>query len=299
MGVVPLAVVVEKERGRTFLPFGDLDAALISKLVDDASARTRDRAPHEEGRGTFAGNAQGRYYGFKTFADYFTLRQLVAMVTFGDLVSEAIERARRDAAASGLPDDDQCIEAGGAGARAYAEGIGTYLAFALDRLADYNCSLSRWVASGEQIKGLFGRQSIPIVWDFAEANVLGPKGITWLNQVKFVSDGLEATHTHGRRSGQVVQRDVAGDPRLGAPVVLSTDPPYYDNISYADLSDFFYVLLRRSLKPAYPQLFSTASDTEGSGADRVALSFWRGQGEGEGALRIGFQIGLRESSPAH
>jgi putative DNA methylase len=257
MGVVPLAVVVEKERGRTFLPFGDLDAAHISKLVGDAAAKIRDRVPHEEGRGTFAGNAQGRYYGFKTFADYFTLRQLVAMVTFGDLVSEAISRARRDAAAAGLPDDDKCIEAGGAGARAYAEGMGTYLAFALDRLADYNCSLSRWVASGEQIKGLFGRQSIPIVWDFAEANVLGPKGITWLNQVKFVSDGLEATHTHGRRSGQVVQRDVAGDPSLGATVVLSTDPPYYDNIGYADLSDFFYVWLRRSLKPAYPQLFST------------------------------------------
>ncbi|HZY70855.1 MAG TPA: DUF1156 domain-containing protein [Thermoplasmata archaeon] len=249
IGTQLMAVVAEVDRGRVYLsPTQEHEkAAEVATPVDVPESELPEQAL----------SFRVQLYGMTKHRDLFTSRQLTSLATLSDLVRKAIERAQRDSVVAGLPDDDIGIEAGGGGARAYAEAVGTYLAFAVDRLADYNCSLTRWKASGEQQMGLFGRQAIPMVWDFAEANVLGSKGISWANQVKYVSEALEATATSGRQPGQAVQRDVAGDSRLTAPVVLSTDPPYYDNIGYADLSDFFYVWLRRSLKTAYPQLFST------------------------------------------
>ncbi len=256
LGVELMAVVAEGPKGRAYLPPdpSTTPALRVDELAVVEAARSGFLAGSTPERLT-GGTCYG--YGLTSWGKLFTDRQLLALITLSDLVKAAIQRVRADAAAAGLPNDDKCIEAGGVGARAYAEAVGTYLSLALDRMADYNCGLSRWKASGEQQMQLFGRQAIPMVWDFAESNVFGSRGITWGNQVKYVADALEATFADGGASGKCAQRDVAGDPGLATPVVVSTDPPYYGNIGYADLSDFFYCWLRRSLKEAYPQLFST------------------------------------------
>jgi putative DNA methylase len=196
-------------------------------------------------------------YGLKTYRDLFNPRQLVALTTLSDLVIEAIQLVRHQAVAANLSDDEVHFTDGGSEALAYAEAVGTYLALALDRLADFNCALSRWKPSGEQQMQLFGRQAIPMVWDFAEANVLGGTGITWRNQVGYVAKALERITFHDPKTCAVSQRDVVTADFGSKAVIISTDPPYYDNIGYADLSDFFYVWLRRTLGKAYPDLFST------------------------------------------
>jgi putative DNA methylase len=174
-------------------------------------------------------------YGLPLFRDLFTPRQLVALTTFSDLVGEARQRAIADGAS---PDR--------------AGAIATYLGFGVSRLSDICNSLCRWETSKTQVRNLFGRQAIPMVWDFAEPNVFaeaaGDYGVSLDNLCK----ALEATPARGR--ARVVQLDATNITEHSA---FSTDPPYYDNIGYADLSDFFYVWLRRSLGKIYPDLFST------------------------------------------
>lgn len=288
--VVPLAVVANGKRGRVYLGAGATPSAPLRPeeydlLREFRSGPLSGPVPQRLTGGTCYG------YGLTTWGALFTDRQLLALVTLSNLVKEAIQRARHDAVAAGLTDDNVCLEDGGTGARAYGEAVGTYLTLAVDRLADYNCSLSRWKASGEQQMQLFGRQAIPMIWDFAEANVFGSKGITWAHQVEYVADALEATLTNGGPPGQVVQRDVAGDPRLSTTMVLSTDPPYYDNIGYADLSDFFYVWLRGSLKGAYPQLFSTLLTPK---AQELVAAPYRFEGDKEKAKEH-FESGFRSA----
>ncbi|MBI3768224.1 MAG: DUF1156 domain-containing protein [Deltaproteobacteria bacterium] len=195
-------------------------------------------------------------YGLTRYGDLFTRRQLVALDTFSDLVHDARERVKCDALAAGLPDGDR-LAAGGAGANAYADAVSVYLAFAIDRLADYNSSLATWKPSGEQVMQTYKRQALPMTWDFPESNVLASSAICWKNAVKYTADNLEATARHRMcYPGSAGQLDAARQhTSLGK--VVSTDPPYYDNIGYADLSDFFYVWLRRSLKTVFPDLFAT------------------------------------------
>jgi putative DNA methylase len=229
-------------------------------------------------------------YGMRTFADLFTSRQLVALTTFSDLVSEARERvladmlgapssrrlsSSQDMAAETaetavgttalpemtlrghtLPDkaDSVSLDDGGTGATAYADAVATYLASGVSRLSDICNALCRWEVSKTQVRNLFGRQAIPMVWDFAEPNIFadaaGDFGVSLGNLAK----ALEATPSKG--IGKVKQLD-STDLKKSASLVFSTDPPYYDNIGYADLSDFFYVWLRRSLKKIYPDILST------------------------------------------
>jgi len=181
----------------------------------------------------------------------------VALSTFSDLVSEARARICLDAIAAGLPDNNHGIDAGGTGATAYAEAVSVYLAFANSRLADYNSSVATWKPSGEQVMQTFKRQAIQMTWDFPESNIMGDTAISWQNAVKYSADNLTATS--GRLvaiPGTVSQAD-AQTQRIAHNKIISTDPPYYDNIPYADLSDFFYVWLRRSLKPVFPNIFAT------------------------------------------
>jgi putative DNA methylase len=132
-----------------------------------------------------------------------------------------------------------------------------YLAFAIDRLADYNSSVATWKPSGEQVMQTFKRQALPMTWDFPESNVLGHSAICWKNAVKYAADNLLATASqHAVKAGFAEQHD-ASSQSTSLDKVISTDPPYYDNIGYADLSDFFYVWLRRALKPVFPDLFAT------------------------------------------
>ncbi len=193
-------------------------------------------------------------YGFPTFGDLFTPRQLVALTTFSDLVTEATHQIQQDAVTGGLPDDDCPLRDGGTGARAYAEAVGLYLALGVDRLADYQSSISTWIVSLQAIRNTFARQAIPMTWDFAEGNPLSSSTGSFASLLRWIEKALTATLSVAR--GKAIQADASAQ-QLTSGKVISTDPPYYDNIGYADLSDFFYVWLRRALKPSFPALFGT------------------------------------------
>jgi putative DNA methylase len=193
-------------------------------------------------------------YGMTKFLDLFTPRQLVALTTFSDLVGEARDLIRRDAIAAGLPDDDVSLEEGGTGAQAYADAVALYLGFAVDKMTDRNSSICGWDSSRDSIRGVFGRQAIPMVWDYAESVAIGRSAGSFVNALDQCFRVLAELPVKG--SGISRQCD-ANIQAISSAKFVSTDPPYYDNIGYADLSDFFYVWLRRSLKAVFPSLFST------------------------------------------
>jgi putative DNA methylase len=195
-------------------------------------------------------------YGLTTWGDLFTRRQLVALTTFSDLVSEATERARDDAAAVGLVDDHIPLRDGGTGATAYAEALATYLAFSVSKATDRNTALCVWENRMDRLRGTFGRQALPMVWDFVETNPLAGAGGDIYGTAHSLSEVLDKLVSGGR--GTARQSDAQS--QVGSTdKVVSTDPPYYDNIGYADLSDFFYMWLRRSLRGTFPDLFSTVA----------------------------------------
>jgi putative DNA methylase len=194
-------------------------------------------------------------YGMTKWSDLFTPRQLVALTTFSDLVLQARERVKLDAVAAGLLDDGRPLAAGGTAAVAYADGLAVYLAFVLSKTSDYNCELVPWYTKEDRPGHLFSKQAIPMVWDFAELNPLCEVGGAFVASTKIVADALGGC-SDGSVPGRVRQIDAASL-STDSMCVFSTDPPYYDNIGYADLSDYFYVWLRRTLKPVFPDLFAT------------------------------------------
>ncbi len=238
MGAQLLAIVAEGARRRIYLaPTREhervvLDARPQWKPDNDLIGKCRDQLP---------------LYGMDTFADLFTSRQLVALTTFSDLIGEARQRVIADAQMAGFD---------AVSAREYADAVATYLAFVLDRVARFNNTTCPWVPSNEKIMHSFARQAIPMVWDYAEANILQATVGGWETCLDYQMSCLEKLNPSVHDKGTAVQSDAT---RLmqDHPVIVSTDPPYYDNIAYADLSDFFYVWLRRSLGHIYPDLFST------------------------------------------
>jgi putative DNA methylase len=248
LGARLMAVVVEGHRGRVYL-------SPIDEMGDVAASALPSWKPDTPCRGTFASNAQGRRYGFNVFGDYFTNRQLLALTVFSDLVAEVREKVRLDAAQSGYADDGLGLDVGGLGASSYADSIATCLALATDKSADYNSSLCGWISSGETLRSTFGRQAISMSWDYCEANIIGEATGSFLSVVGQMQKSLALAPAIG--GGQIVQFDAQRVDIAGK--VVSTDPPYYDNISYADLSDFFYVWLRRSARSIFPSLFATVA----------------------------------------
>lgn len=253
MGARLMAIVAEGSRGRVYLdPTDDMEAI--------AKSAAPGWAPDTPCRGTFASNALGRRYGFNVFGDYFTARQLVALSTLSDLVSEAGDQIRSDAVNAGMPDDGVGLEAGGTGATAYAEGVATYLAFAASRAYDYGCSISTWRPKDSAMRSGMSKQAVPMTWDFAEGNPFGESSAGFVECANVVSKVVATSLApFDSNPGHAMQRNAAGafpDGWRKMPVI-STDPPYYDNIGYADLSDFFYVCMRRILRGQFPGLFST------------------------------------------
>lgn len=185
---------------------------------------------------------------------WFTPRQLVALTTFSDLVQEARNKAIADAKAAGMTDDGLGIDAGGNSATAYGDALAVYLTFAINKLADRGSTICSWDSSRSSTRNTFGRQAIPMTWDFAEPNPLSESTGNFMGGIGWANDVLSRMGPPS--DGFVVQQDAATQ-AISSEKVISTDPPYYDNIGYADLSDFFYVWMRRSLKAFYPDLFST------------------------------------------
>jgi putative DNA methylase len=194
-------------------------------------------------------------YGLARWADLFTNRQLLALTTFSDLVMEARERVLHDALAIGVLAGDG-LESGGTGAEAYADAVATYLGIGVSRYTNFMNRLCQWRpdAGKEQVGHLFARQAIPMTWDFAESNPQSNSAGGWLPAFRFIPKALESLPSW-EVAGHVAQADAAS--ASTREMAISTDPPYYDNIGYSDLSDFFYVWLRRSLRSIHPDLLST------------------------------------------
>ncbi len=264
MGARLMAIVAAGDRGRVYLaptPEHEEVVALAEPAWKPDQLMNRDTRDLVSGRG----------YGFFTWADLFTPRQLVALTTFSDLVGEARERVKNDmlgsrasrprrgqdalAPKAAAPQgDDAPLREGGTGATAYAEAVGVYLAFALSKISNIGSSLASWMNDRGAFRETFARQAIPMVWDFAEANPFADAGgslETALDKGAMVINAFPALN-----AGSGGQFDAANQ-TISTDKLISTDPPYYDNIGYADLSDFFYVWLRRAVRSIYPELFST------------------------------------------
>jgi len=200
-------------------------------------------------------NFQTPNYGMSSYAELFSNRQLVALTTLSDLVKEVEMQVEADSIEAGLHNDRVPLSKGGCGAKAYSQAIATYLAFAVDRQANYSSTLNAW--GGEFIVQTFGRQAVPMVWDYAESNPFSNSTGCWTGAVNWVALAMERLPINSESiNGFATQHDAQSDINLRN-IVVSTDPPYYDNIIYADLADYFYIWMRRSLKDIYPDLFKT------------------------------------------
>jgi putative DNA methylase len=249
MGVRLMAIVAEGTRGRVYLaPLAEHEASALK-------AKPEWKPEGEIAKRMTGGNCTP--YGLTTWGHLFTPRQLVALTTFSDLVGEAMQQVRFDALEAGRPDDSRPLRDGGIGAAAYADSVATYLGCAVSRMANYSSSLCVWSShpKDELAKQVFLRQALAMTWDFAETNPYSSAGGTLDVNIRYLLKAIERLPgMGGGEARQINAIDVAVAGR-----VVSTDPPYYDNIGYADLSDFFYVWLRRSLRGVFPELFATVA----------------------------------------
>ncbi len=265
MGAQMMAIVAEGKKGRIYLPPSEEHERVAASAEPTWAPETellynpRYLTPPN--------------YGFDTFAKLFTPRQLVALTTFSDLVGEAREQVRRDTEVAdvGRPDE-------------YADAVATYLALGVSRLSDICNSLCRWENTKTQVRNLFTRQAVSMLWDFAEndifAEAAGDYGVSLENLVKALAQ------TPAIMPGLVLQKDAAST-SFRSGMMFSTDPPYYDNVPYADLSDFFYAWLRASVKNVYPELMGTLLVPKA--AELVAEPFRHG---GREAAQRFFEEGL-------
>jgi putative DNA methylase len=243
MGQQLMAIVAEGNRTRLYLPpTPEHEAAVCIPRPQDV--------PDQE-LGYHPNDIWTPLYGLKTFASLFTARQLVALTTFSDLVGEARAQSLKDALTAGMPEGDR-LESGGTGAAAYADAVATYLAFVQSKMTNLSSSITTWMSDRGAFRETFARQALPMAWDFAEANVLSDSGGGWLTFLDKVAMVIAALPSG---TGEASQADASNRSFDG--LLISTDPPYYNNIGYSDLSDFFYVWLRRSLRTVYPELLST------------------------------------------
>jgi putative DNA methylase len=244
-----MAIAAEGPRGRVYIQPDDYQ----SGIAESASPTWR---PEQECRGTFGSNAQGRIYGFRTFADYFTPRQLVALNTLSGLIPEARKKVIEDARAAdfsatlGKTDGQASVES-------YADAVAIYLGMALSRHLQFGSTQSTWYVKDQAVKGL-PQQGMTMTWDYCEASPFGDSSANFSRCADIAGDCAAATPAIG--SSLIEQRPAQNGISLGSrPILVSTDPPYYDNVIYADLADFFHVWLRRALRNIFPTLTATVT----------------------------------------
>lgn len=195
-------------------------------------------------------------YGLTTWGDLYTARQIAVLATFAQLITDVRSQIERDAAGAGFADDGQSLHRSGTGARAYAEAVSTYLALAFGRLVDYGSSLATWRSKDNAMRSALAKQALPMTWDFAEGSVFGDSSSGFSECVEAVASVLDVALPGGSgfASQQPAQSALLGG---GRAVLVSTDPPYYNNIGYGELSDFFMAWLRPVLRPLYREVFAT------------------------------------------
>ena len=252
-----MAMVATDSRGRLYIPPTDeaeqvANTSEFKELVSEA--RSGFLSGSTPTRAMITGGVCSAY-GLSSWGHLFTDRQLVALTTFSDLVSEAREKVLADSLAAGMDADTLGLSDGGTGAQAYADAVATYLGLGVGRATDYWSSNATWVSGGGFIRNTFARQAIPMVWDFAEGNPFSAASGNWEDTVMAWIDRVVRGMGAWDTPAAVVQQDAAGETRLADNAIIATDPPYYDNIGYAELSDFFYVWQRRTLRNIWPDLF--------------------------------------------
>jgi putative DNA methylase len=231
-----LAIVTAGKGGRVYLS--------SSEFQEKAAAVTPRAGAPDTDLPTSALGFRIQRYGMIKHRDMFTARQLNSLTVLSDLMRNAYSQILKDATAS--PDAEK-----------YAQAVYLFLNFAIDRCIDFNNSLCRWSSGNEKVMNLFGRSAIPMMWDFAEANILGEGVGGWLTCSNYVAECIETVPVRKLKPGRALQLDATIANWDGTDFLVSTDPPYYDNIGYADLSDIFYIWLRRSLAKEFPDIFST------------------------------------------
>ncbi|MFZ4504460.1 MAG: DUF1156 domain-containing protein [Methylovulum sp.] len=246
MGQKLIAIVAEGVRGRVYLS----PTAEIENIAKQATPEWRPETMLPNNPRDF----KTPNYGMAGFGDLFTPRQLVALTTFSDLAQELREKIKTDALKAGWLDDRKGLDEGGKEARAYADAVAVYLALLVNQVANHSSSACGWNSANSQMRSVFARQAIPMVWDYAESNIFCSSSGSFNNLFERQIKGFAAL---GNQFNAVVFQQEAQTQTISQDKVISTDPPYYDNIGYADLSDFFYVWLRRALRPIYPKLFAT------------------------------------------
>ena len=286
MGTRLMAVVAEGARARVYL-------APTAEMENVATQATPTWKP-ELSLPDDPRNFWTLSYGLTTYSDLFTSRQLVALTTFSELLTEARERVLNDSQAleKSTPQlsqnretgDTRPLDQGGLGPHAYADAISVYLAFAISKLADRGSSICTWFTERDSTRNTFARQSIPMTWDFAELNTLLSGTGSFEGAVSWTAESLEGASQSGIAHGFATQADAQTQAISGSKTV-STDPPYYDNIGYADLSDFFYVWLRKSLRPVFPSLLSTLAVPKAE--ELVATPYRHGSKERAEAFFLG------------
>ena len=258
-----IAIVAEDKKGRLYLsPNAEHMAASLVKAPDDIPLQ---EIPH---------NPRSHWtpaYGLTKFSDLFTNRQLVALTTLSELVPEARSKILEDALAAGIPAGER-LEDGGIGAEAYADAVATYLALGVSRQSNRSATLNTWQPLGEKIAQVFTRQAIPMVWDYAETNPFSHSTGNLIGQMEWI--GKVIAKVPAQMSGEVAQ--ISAMSRNYAGLVVSTDPPYYDNIGYSDLSDYFYVWLRKSLRTIHPSVVGTMLTPK---ADELVANPYRHDGK--------------------
>ena len=250
LGARLMAIVAEGTRGRVYLAPTEEHERIAAQAVPE----WRPETPlPDDPRNFWTLN-----YGLSKFGDLFTPRQLVALTTFSDLVQGAITRCRQDALAAGMANDELGLDEGGRGAAAYASALGVFMALAVGKFSDNASSVCTWHngAEHQKIRATFGRQAVPMTWDYAEGNPFSDSTGNFFRQIELMEVVAQKALGSALVDGFAVQANAQGQ-TISEFKVVSTDPPYYDNIGYADLSDFFYVWLRKSLKPIFPGLYAT------------------------------------------
>lgn len=279
LGQQLIAIVAEGQRERVFLA-PNSNQILVAR---SARASWRPDMTISPDRRAFTPPD----YGMETFGDLFTDRQLVALNTFSDLVHEARNEIVKDALKSGHADDPTPLRDDGKGAQAYAEAVSVYLGLGVSRLADIQNSLCRWESSKTQVRNLFGRQAIPMMWDFGENNVFADAAGDYRTSLGSIVKVIERFCPNG--PGVEVNHD-AQTVAYPANTVISTDPPYYDNIGYADLSDFFFCWLKPMLHSIYPDIFGVIQTPKSE--ELIAAPYRQG---GREAAEVFFLDGMRRA----
>lgn len=246
LGSQLMAIVAEGKRGRIYCSPDEehLLAAQVGKPENGPSGQLPDNPRW------FSPPA----FGMVSYEDLFTPRQFIALTTFSSLVAEAQAKAEADAVAAGMDNDHLPLRKGGDGAKAYSEAMGVYLAFTIDKMTDYHSTICVWHTTRELVANTMRRQAIQMTWDYAEGNPISEKSGSFSNMINWVANAICKFPVD--ICGTVRQLNAQTDCGLRN-AMISTDPPYYDNIGYADLSDYFYVWMRQSLRNTYPELFST------------------------------------------